>query len=819
MMKKFENIGLMLGIFLISISILAFELLQTRILSFIYWNHIVYITVTIALLGFGISGAFLSIFPRRILTKIADYLVFFSLGYSFFLVLCVYLSAKLVPLSQYLNTLTKLIISYNLLIVPFFFAGLIISAALSKFTQQINRLYFINLAGSGIGSLLFVFAIEPFGAPLLVLILAIMGVIAGFFFSMNARKGLKIIAFLSIIVLTGLAPFSNHIMSFYPEKYKHLWKSLDMKSHPDAKIEYTKWTPISRIDVSSDEKNHLVWYLPQFNPKDYKVISADGDAFTLTFSPRYFNTLIDAVETGKDTLFFNSVYLIKKNPEVLIIGMGGGIDVMSALAFNARNITAIELNKAVYNITTKKYHWFNKLNFEQERLTAHNDEGRSFVRRSESSYDIIQITLIDTFAALSTGAYVLSENYLYTVESLSDYFQHLKEDGILSVTRWLLHPTRESLRLNSVALYAYQQLGINEPEKHVLIIGNGILDCSTALFKKSPFTEEEIKNIMNYSEKYSNPIIFFPKIYPPQEQMRFEEMYYSQYKNKALSEVKNTFNKLFTSWDQGKIDAFYNTYRYNVRPVYDDKPFFFEYNRVTDLWKLEEVDIRGNWPLFTLYFLLIISFLTVILLIFLPLYIFKRKGLKTPRASATSFYFISLGIGFMFIEIGLMQKLVLFLGHPIYSIAVVLSSLLIFSGIGSYASGRLHWKKEKIIFLSVLIITGILLIYAGTIDPLVNYFLKANKISRVFLSIALLAPLSFFMGMPFPSGLKKIEKVHPGFIPWAWGINGGSSVLASILCIIIAMWFGFLSTILIAAVVYLAGTLIFLIPWQKGAIT
>jgi len=263
------------------------------------------------------------------------------------------------------------------------------------------------------------------------------------------------------------------------------------------------------------------------------------------------------------------------------------------------------------------------------------------------------------------------------------------------------------------------------------------------------------------------------------------------------------------------MKEFYKNYYYNVRPVYDDKPFFFEYHRIIDLLKIKPIDIRGNWPLFTLYLLLLVTIVAIILLIIIPLYKFKKDGLRTIKVVSTSTYFISLGIGFMFVEIGLMQKLVLFLGHPIYSIAVVLSSLLIFSGLGSYASSLLSWRKEKIILISVLLIFSITLIYAGIIEPMVNYFLKADKISRMLLSIALLAPLSFFMGMPFPSGLKRIEKYNPGFIPWAWGVNGGASVLASILCIIIAMWFGFLSTLIIAAIIYLIGMLIFLAPPKR----
>ena len=827
-MKRLDNIGLMLGIFLISVSTLAFELLQTRILSVIYWNHLVYITVTIALLGFGISGAFLSIFSRRILTKVKDNLVLFSLGYSFSLAICVALSAKLGEFGANLHILTKLLISYHLLLMPFFFSGLIIAASLTKFTGQINRLYFVNLAGSGLGCLLFIFAMEPLGASQLVFALAVIGVASALFFSINAGWRMKIAASFSLIILLGFSPFSNHLITILPERYKQLGNYIDKQIHPEAEIEYTKWTPISRIDVISDNNNHLLGHLfsknhflrdlQPYSPNDYKVITVDGDSITPIYSSRLFNGLINAAKYGTNTGYFNSAYLLKNNPEVLVIGMGGGIDVMSAIAFNARKISAVEINNAICDLTMNKYTWFSGLNFRQKNISAYDDEGRSFVKRSDERYDIIQINAIDTFAALSSGAYVLSENYLYTVEAFLDYFHHLKGDGILSINRWLFLPPRETLRLSSIALFAYQKMGSDNPEKHILIIGDKAMAWATTLFKRSAFTPEEMNIIRSYSDKYSHPIIFFPKIYPPEEQRRLEQGYYSQIGDKNLLEVSRVFNRLLTTWKQGKIEAFYNNYRYNVRPVFDDNPFFFEYNRIIDLYKIKGVTIRGDWPLFTLHFLFLITLLVVIFLIIIPLYRYKKQGLKSPRVASICAYFVSLGVGFMFIEIGMMQKLVLFLGHPIYSISVVLSSLLIFSGLGSHTSALLGWRKEKIILISVILICSILLIYTGVIGHIVNHFLKANLIFRVLLSMALLAPLSFFMGMPFPSGLKKIEKDSPGLIPWVWGVNGGASVLASILCIIIAMWFGFLSTLIVAAIVYLIGMLVFLNPLRREPI-
>ncbi|MCD6452076.1 MAG: hypothetical protein J7L64_06935 [Acidobacteria bacterium] len=804
----FDKGRLYLAVFLISVSLLSFELLQTRILSVIFWNHLVYLTVTIALLGFGIAGAFLSIFSEKLLRRRETVLSLSSLLYALSLPSAVFLMTLLPTIGSRLSVFAKLVISYNLLVIPFFFAGLAVSLVFTGFSERINRLYFANMVGSGVGAVLFIFLIEPLGAPKLLFLLALMGAVSAFLFTLDRKERRLSLVFLLFFLL--FTPLANLVLKVRPEGYKYLGKFTNHFLYPESRVLVSRWTPIARIDLVEDNKRHLLYYLSEFRPTDYKVITIDGDALTPIFSARFFDLLKERAKKRGDVGNFNASYVIRKRPEVLVIGMGGGIDVMSAIAFEARRVKAVEINRAIFELTTKRYNDFNGINFDGKRVIPYNREGRSFIKRDKGQYDIIQINAIDTFAALSSGAYVLSENYLYTVEAFRDYFHHLKKDGILSINRWFLFPPREVLRLSSLALFAYRELGVSHPERNVFVSAQKGGGWAVSLFKRTAFSQEEVKRLLEFCKRSGSTIIFFPKVFPKEEQERLERGYYSQIDDEHLLQASRVFNHLFSSFSQGDIYRFFDTYRYNVRPVWDDRPFFFEYNRVTDIFKIEGFTIRGNWPLFTLYFLFAIASLVVVILIILPLYFHQRKGLTSKGAGAVSIYFIALGVGFMFVEIGLMQKLVLFLGHPIYSISVVLTTLLVFSGLGSYVSGRMGLSPPRVILLSVVMVSAILLSYVKFLPPIVEHFLKEGISFRILLSIGLLAPLSFFMGMPFPSGLRILKERRINLIPWAWGVNGGASVLASVLAIIIAMWFGFLSVVISASLVYLLGAVVFL---------
>jgi len=812
-----ETNKLFIGLFLICLSTLAFELLQTRILSVIYFHHIVYLTVTIALLGFGISGALTSIYNKKLLSNPSKYLTLFSWLFSISIILSISIISVSINLFSGQITIRKLIFSYTVLIIPFIFSGLIISLILMNKSRLIHKVYFIDLASSGLGTALFIGLISPLGGEGLVFFLATTVALAALLFSRIKKENKLIqipITLYIFLICLGWITLKNSIINIKPENYK--WMSLiyDKVIHPDAKLEKFKWTSISRIEILADPKNHLAKYWQESSPDSYRMMTVDGDSHTLIHSKENIRLITEKIQKDEDNHLTNLVYKLRNNPRVLVIGVGGGYDIICALSYNARNVIGVELNPAICDFNNKVYKNFHGDFFNKNNITIINEEGRSFIRRSQKKFDIIQISAIDTFAALSSGAYVLSENYLYTVEAFKEYIDHLDNNGILSLYRWFFkEKPRETLRLSSLAIETYKNLNILNPEKHVAVISG--LDWASSLFKKSEFTMNEIEIIAHYAKKFDWTVLFFPKILPPAQQKIYEDKYYKEISNQLLLNDSKIFNNLFKSSSEKKLREFYKSYSYKINPVYDDKPFFFEYNKLRTKKIISHQGyiefLRGNISNFTLYTLLFETVFIIGILIFWPLWRYKREGLRVKKKFSIIGYFIALGIGFMFIEICLMQKFVLFLGHPIYSISVVLTSMLIFSGIGSYSTGKLAMKTKRTILMSILGISILGIIYLFALQYIFNVFLRYKIFYRISISIFTLAPLSFFMGMPFPSGLKLVNQLSKNLIPWVWGINGAASVLSSVVAIILALNFGFSTILFLATMIYLIGGLQFYI--------
>jgi hypothetical protein len=416
-------------------------------------------------------------------------------------------------------------------------------------------------------------------------------------------------------------------------------------------------------------------------------------------------------------------------------------------------------------------------------------EGRSYVRSHGGYYDLIQMSGVDTWAALSSGAYVLSENFLYTVEAIQEYYKHLRPDGILSVGRFTLDPPRESLRLVSIAFQALKELGVEHPEEQIIAASWGNPYLGRLLVKRSSFTPDEVNRHADGVRRAGEggTVYYAPGMVG-----------------------NNPYSALVVAFAAGTEKTFFRDYQYDVTPVYDDKPFFFEYYKWSHILRDmshagEGGQIGANRPvgLMVLGSLLAQVSLLVLAFIYAPLYVFKRAGTRIPRWSSIATYFSCLGFGYMFVEIGLMQRFVLFLAHPAYSIPVVLGTLLLSSGAGSLTALRLPWPAPQRMQLVLLTLGGLLVFLILVLRPAFDAALGLPFGARVAISIAILAPVGFFMGMPFPLGISAVSDLGPHLVPWAWGINGGTSVLGSVLAIVVAMGTGFTWVLLFSAGIYL----------------
>lgn len=722
---------LYLGIFLISLATLVLEVALTRILSVVLWHHFAFMVVSIALFGFGASGTFLSV-SRVLRRPLEETFPRFALLFSVS-ALVGYLVVNHVQFDPFrLAEPSQLLIIglyYLALGVPFFASGVVVGMAISKSQKDVGNIYFANLIGSGLGALL---TVGLFGSgAFVVLVASALGALASAVFS---RRGALWLAVL--LVLVAISPGFLEVQS---SPYKDLNLALKFQG---TRLVSTDWNPLSKVDVLEGPFR----YAPGLSYK-YKeplesqmAIAVDGDN-------------LNAIAVGGGYLDFMPValpYFMGSRGKALVVYPGGGTDVALALA-HADEVEIIEPNPLL--VEKVKEHGI------YDKVRVHQVDARAF---QEEGYDLIQISLGGSPA---TGLHALSENYLFTVEAFKGFLGQLNKDGVLVASQWLLPPPRAEARLASLL-----GASLDGPEEKIVAIRS--LNTITFLAKNVPFTQEEIEKVRAFANERQFDLVYVPGIEAGEVNRfnRFPEPMYHEAVMAALA---------------GNTEG----YLFNIEAPTDDLPFFFHFFRWSRLPELYQ-DMGQKWqPFVEGGYLTPVILLQALVLAFL--FIYLPLGLKKVRPDWEIAYFALLGIAFMFVEICLIQRFILFLGQPLYSISVVIACLLTFSGLGSYFSRR---EGLSILKRAIPLLAGILLVYVFALD-----WAFTLGLNRYLLSVALLAPVGFLMGMPFPVGIRAIRK---GQIPWAWCINGCFSVMSSVLAVVVALSFGFKVVLLLAIVAY-----------------
>jgi len=474
-----------------------------------------------------------------------------------------------------------------------------------------------------------------------------------------------------------------------------------------------------------------------------------------------------------------------------IIGPGGGVDVLRAVTHGSPSVTGIEINPIIANrIMRERYADFAYHLYERPEVHINVADGRSFIRNSGTSYDVIQMTLVDTWASTAAGAFALSENSLYTAEAFREYFEHLQPDGMIAITRWEFRRPREALRVVSQAMDALQRLGTTDLERHFVVISQGELDEDginvAVLAKKTAFTEAELKTVQQYAAEHA-PLQL---LYSP-----------SQAPANAYTDLIRSNNPV----------AFSRNYPFNVSPVNDDRPFFFFTLKTSDIFdSLSDsgaMDWKVNLGVAVLGMLLVISVAAVLGFLLLPMVF----GASRAGQHSSLLYFVAIGLGYILVEVSFIQRFVLFLGHPTYALTVVVFLMLLSSGAGSFASRK--WVSETgRVWLPLVIVAFTLLVYAVLLPPLLNSLVGAGFGLKLLTSGVLLVPLGFAMGMPFPAGLRALcDRGSPSGsneVEWAWAMNAAASVLGSVLAIVLAMEYGLTATLVCGAGAYLLAALL-----------
>jgi len=776
---------------LVSATLLMTELALTRIFSVVMYYHFAFLAISIALFGVSASGVVTYIARRRLERYSTDTLLAIeSLVYAVSTVVALFWLVRLrVGLSYSPENLRLMLTIYSLAALPFFTGGLVVTLAISRLSSQINAVYAADLIGAAAGCLLLIPLLDRLGAPGVVLAAAALSVAAAVLFApppirMRATAaGAALLALSLAGQLTGIAGFDV----------------VDTKGHRGDRVLFAKWNSFSRIGVY--ERTHGDWSLsPAYKGPlpDTRFMDIDSAASTpiLRLAPDLSNAQYLRYE-----LTALAYQLKRPGFSALVIGPGGGRDLASALVFGAAHVDGVEINPIIADdVMRDRFRDFSGGIYTNPRVRIAVDDGRSFVRRTPDRYDVIQASLVDTWAATAAGAYTLTENTLYTSDAFNDYLDHLTDDGVLTITRWVA----DGLRLVSLAQAACEPRGWSAAERLAIVRQDRV---ATFLLKKTPFTADESARLRAIAADLGFDVLYAPDSAAPGAGAAQDEVTMATRPAQDVSvdgAATGDYARLVRAPDR---EQFYASYRHDIRPTTDDRPFFFHTTKLQDQVSVAfgKSMLFGN-GLSALMTLLGISTALVALFVVGPLVIAER-GQPRPRGwPAWLVYFGALGAGFMLIEVSVLQRFVLLLGHPVYSLTVTLFSLLLGTGLGAAWSRRFDvatLRRTGAIAAASVALIGLAVILVVT--PIVTWAIPFSRTLRMAIAAALLVPVGVALGIPMPTGLRLLSARAPQMVAWAWGINGTLSVLGATLAIFIAMNWGFRVTLFSASFTYLIG--------------
>lgn len=771
--------ALLAGIALTSFSALLLELALTRLFSVVLFYHFAFLAISIALLGLGSGGVFAYLCKTWLGRFRTRSLLTCLCSVNAVIVPSVLEVVLRVPVSLELSwaNFLRLTAMYLASTVPFFVTGLEFSIVFARESEHIPRLYGADLLGGALACLGTVPLLNWLGGPNAVLFAGFVAALAGIVWAASDRAR-NIPTGLAAALLLLIA--ANHSGKWIDVIYaKGLFRD-------PSWVEFARWNAISRVEVDQQGDAKVV------------VIDADASTYIMNADPKQWQgTVWQRNLMAAPPALVNA---LRPHGDYAIIGPGGGVDVLRALANGSPSIIGIEINPIIANtVMRERYADYSYHLYERPEVHIQVTDGRSFIRNAKQNFDVVQMTLVDTWASTAAGAFALSENSLYTVEAFRQYFEHLKPDGMVAITRWEFREPREALRVVSVAMLALHQLGIRDPARNFIVVSEGDLDTDgipvVVLAKKSAFTPEEEEMVQVHLQNY--PVLV--ALYLPSEP------------------EDNPFSALIAGNDPY---AFAQHYPYNVAPVTDNAPFFFftlKLGQILHRGELEQsIDWKVNLGVAVLLTVLMISFVAVLAFVVIPLAVRGGRQQRPVRL----LYFIAVGLGYILVEIAFVQRFVLFLGHPTYALTVVVFLLLLSSGAGSLASRQWLAQTQRA-WRPLILIVSVLLLYVFLLPGLLNLLVGLPFPVKLLVSAVLLVPLGFAMGMPFPTGLRALASLPaPEFptaqkneagenaVEWAWAVNAGSSVLGSVLAMVIAIQFGLNATLACGALAYLLAALL-----------
>jgi hypothetical protein len=787
-----------LGLFFATLATLLLETLDARLLSVLTWYHLSFFAVSVAMLGMAAGAVFVFVSPDRFAAPHAPR----ALARLTLLFACTIpvthianLSFPFLPLNSFsVMEMLSVVLSTTILTVPFAVSGMVVTIALTRSGGAIGRLYACDLIGAALGCLLVVPILDHTNISSATFLAGTAAAVSAACFHRfagipGARRASAVAAGLLIVAVVNATAFEA-IRVLYP-KNRQLWFN-------DAAVQQTAWNSHSYVIVQRPSRQASFFWAGGPGVERYQSelswLVIDGEAGTAITKWDGDPASLEWVSHDLTTL----PYHLRRSGDVAVIGVGGGRDVLAAIWARSRSVIGIDVNSIVIDTLTGTDRDFAGIANRPEVTLVH-DEGRAYVTRAGQHFDVLQMSLVDTWAATGAGAFTLSENGLYTRQAWRVFLDRLKPGGIFSVSRWFdVRNVSETSRLLALGVAALLDRGVDRPRDHfVLTVRGGV---ATLMLSTAPFTLADRDTLTRVTTENEFRVLESPW---------------------TADTSDNRLDRIAHSRSMRDLDEATSDRRFDYRPPTDQRPYYFNMLKPGGFLRTLSVPkggvLGGNLrATATLLVLQVVASLLVLLIIVWPLLKSGRPAMSAARFSMTMAYFGAIGFGYMLIQIALLQRFSIYLGHPTYTLSIILFSMLLFTGVGSLASDRLELEPRGwfrlVPFLISVTLVAIVIVQQPVMDRTILWSLPA----RTAVVLAFSGPVSMLLGCCFPIGARLNDRT-PALTAWMWGINGACGVLASVSAVAVSMWIGIDTNLWIAAGLYLLLTLPLLVMAEDRA--
>ena len=781
--------------FVTAFDALCVQVLVHRAVQAKFVNNLAFLVISMTMLGFAFSGVVLSWWRPKDEEQRERFLFRCLCAFSFTIVVATVIYYQAPNPSKWTTSrlefavlFLKVVPSAFVFAVPFAFCGLILGTLLSARDLDARRIYFADLVGSAMGAWLVIWAIGTVGVERALLVSAGIPAVAALLLTQVRSRARWLEWSLALLPVLAGVVWSDSLFSMSYPRGSVLEQAQDPSS--GVTLERILWDPVARIEMSripppSPETvpwPYLIGRDARFHQRFRRIVTQNNNAYTYAVD---YDGRVDSLEGIEQTMYAAAYEVLPlRAPRVLVVGVGGGFDVLTALRFGASEVVGVEVNGATLKLVTELERDYFRAWAGHPRVQLVHSEGRHYLAQDQTTYDVLQLSGVDSASGTAASPHVFSESYLYTAEAFALYLDRLSPHGVLNLMRQEYRPPREMLRALTTAVSALRQRGFERPAEHVMMVTSYDGLFTALLVQKAPFTPDQERRLDEWAAREP---YFVVSASPSRNQGR-----------------QNVYQWFLSLGDARRETAFVTAYPFDIRPATDDRPFFFRFSYWSHLFSRAPA-LRGSVPVLeiSLGLLLATTLAVAVLCVYLPLRYFAGSGRKVPQAAGFGFYFAGIGLGYLAIELALIQKFGLFLGHPNYALSVVLAAMLASTGVGSLISERIVERLGNVLRASIAVALLLLLLWALVLPRLLAES-RLGFSARVLLVVLLIAPIGLVLGVFFPTGLERLKGRSAAFVPWAWGLNGIFSVVAPILSIAMSVTWGIDALLLSAVPLYLA---------------